>query len=248
MEALEDRLIVALDLPSVGAARAMVGRLGGQVRFYKIGMALFFDRDMHALIDELVGRGKRVFLDYKMYDIPATVRNGVAAVAARGASIVTVHGDPDIVAAAAEGARGTELLVFAITVLTSQDGAALQAMGYDRTVPELAALRARSAAEAGAHGLIASAADDPDTLRAVAGAPLLVATPGIRLPGGAVHDQVRTSTPEDAVARGADYLVMGRPILQAVDPGAVVREVMDGMARGAARRAQRGPSTATPAA
>ncbi len=248
MSVPEDRLIVALDLPSVGAARAMVGRLGDAVRFYKIGMALFFDRDMHALVDELVGRGKRVFLDYKMYDIPATVRNGVAAVAARGVDIVTVHGDPDIVAAAAEGARGTELRVFAVTVLTSQDDAALKAMGYDRTVAELAALRARSAAQAGAHGLIASGADDPDALRRLAGAPLLVATPGIRLAGGAAHDQVRTATPEDAVARGADYLVVGRPILQAADPVGAVHEVLGGMARGAARRAQRGPSTATPAA
>lgn len=240
-----DRLIVALDASSVAEARGLVTRLGDSVRFYKVGMWLFFDPAFHALVDELVAAGKRVFLDYKMYDIPETVRHGVAAVAARGARIVTVHGDPEIIAAAAEGARGTDLLVFAITVLTSQDDAALAAMGYGMAVPDLVALRARAAAKAGAHGLIASAADDPDHLRALAGAPLLVATPGIRMPGAAGDDQKRVATPEAAIARGADYLVVGRPITRAADPVAATRAVLASMARGAA---QRGANTTTPAA
>jgi orotidine-5'-phosphate decarboxylase len=239
-----DRLIVALDVPTVAEALALVTRLGDSVRFYKVGMWLFFDPAFHALIDELVATGKQVFLDYKMYDIPETVRRGVAAVARRGARIVTVHGDPEIIAAAADGAAGTDLLVFAITVLTSQDDAALLAMGYDRTVPELIALRARTAAVAGAHGLIASASDDPAALRLQAGAPLLVATPGIRLPGAAGDDQKRVATPEAAIAAGADYLVVGRPITRAADPAAAAALVLASMGRGY----RIGPNTAVPAA
>ncbi len=230
-----DRLIVALDVPSVEEARALVARLGDSVRFYKVGMWLFFDRAVHALIDELIAAGKQVFLDYKMYDIPETVRRGVAAVASRGVRIVTVHGDPEIVAAAAEGAGGTDLLVFAITVLTSQDDAALRAMGYDKTVPELVALRARTAAQAGARGLIASAADDPAALRRLAGPELLVATPGIRLAGSDAQDQKRVATPDVAIAGGADYLVVGRPITRAADPAAVARQVVALMTEGAVR-------------
>ena len=232
---LNDRLIVALDLAGIAEARALVARLGDGVRFYKVGMWLFFDREVSAFIDALVAAGKHVFLDYKIYDIPETVRRGVSAVAARGARIVTVHGDPEIVAAAVDGARGTDLMVFAVTVLTSQDDAALAAMGYRQSVAELVALRVGIAARAGAHGVIASAADDPAVLRRAAGAPLLVATPGIRLPGGAANDQKRVATPDDAVRRGADYLVVGRPITQAADPAAAAREVLRLMAEGARR-------------
>ena len=242
---LPHRLIVALDVPSVDDARALVDQLGSAVSFYKVGMWLLFDRRVHGFIDELLRAGKHVFLDYKMYDIPETVRRGVAAVAARGVGIVTVHGDPDILAAAVEGADGSNLLVFAITVLTSQNDAALAAMGYDLTVPELARLRARTAAAAGAHGLIASAVDEPDQLRAAAGAPLLIATPGIRLPGAPGDDQRRVATPAAAIARGADYLVVGRPIIRAEDPEAAARTVLTDMAEGAA---QRSAKTANPVA
>ena len=226
-------LIVALDVSTIGNARRLVACLGSDVAFYKIGMALFFDREFSVLVDDLVAAGKQVFLDYKMYDIPETVRRGVAAVAARGARIVTVHGDPEIVAAAVDGARGTDLLVFAVTVLTSQDDAALAAMGYEQTVPELVALRVGSAARAGAHGVIASAADDPGALKRLAGRALLVATPGIRLPGCPAHDQKRVMTPDAAVRAGADHLVVGRPITQAPDPAAAAREVLRLMAAGA---------------
>ncbi len=227
--AAADRLIVALDVPGVDEARALVAQLGDAVRFYKVGMWLLFAPGVDRLIDELVAGGKQVFLDYKMYDIPETVRHGVAAVARRGVRIVTVHGDPAIIAAAVEGARGSGLLVFAITVLTSQDDAALRAMGYDRTVTELAALRARAAADAGADGLIASAMDDLDGLRRAAGRRLLVATPGIRLPGGDAGDQRRVATPDEAVRRGADYLVVGRPVTRADDPRGVVGQLKASM-------------------
>lgn len=230
---MRDRLIVALDLPSVDEARHLVARLGDAVSTYKLGMWLLFDPGFNALVDELVKAGKHVFLDYKMYDIPETVRRGVASVAARGARIVTVHGDPEIIAAAVAGASGSGLLVFAVTVLTSQDDAALAAMGYRLTVPELVGIRAGIAARAGAQGIIASAADDPAALRKAAGAALLVATPGIRLPGGPVHDQKRTATPDAAIRRGADYLVVGRPITQAPDPVAAAHQVLSLMKDGA---------------
>lgn len=223
----DGRLIVALDVPDVAQARALVARLGDAVSFYKVGMWLLFEPEVQGFVGELVAGGKQVFLDYKMYDIPETVRRGVASVARRGVRMVTVHGDPEIVAAAVEGARGSGLMVFAITVLTSQDGASLRAMGYERSVAELVALRARTAAAAGAAGVIASASDDLGALKALG---LKVATPGIRLPGGDAQDQRRVATPDVAIARGADYLVVGRPITQAADPAAAARQVLALMA------------------
>ena len=236
-EQIDRRLIVALDVPEIDQARALVARLGHAVAFYKIGLWLFFRPGVDALIDELVGAGKQVFLDYKMYDIGETVRHGVAAAARRGVSIVTVHGDPDMLRAAVDGRGDSALRVFAITVLTSQDQAALEAMGYDRPLEEIIDLRVRHAAAAGCDGVIASAADDPDAIRARAGNPeLLVATPGIRLQGAAKHDQKRAATPDEAIARGADYLVVGRPITQAPDPQAAARQVIALMQQGWARR------------
>lgn len=236
---LQDRLIVALDVPEIAQARALVARLGDAVSFYKVGLWLLFDPGANGLIDELLAAGKQVFLDYKMYDIGETVRRGVAAAAKRGISIVTVHGDPDMLRAAIDGRGDSRLKVFAISVLTSQDDAALRAMGYDRPLQEIIDLRVRHAAEAGCDGVIASAADDPDALRARAGRPhLLVGTPGIRLPGGDRHDQKRAATPDAAIARGADYLIVGRPITQAADPAAAAREVIGSMEQGWATRSQ----------
>ena len=237
MTGLSERLIVALDVPTLEEARALVAKLGDAVSFYKIGMWLFFQRGVDALIDELTASGKHVFLDYKMYDIGETVRRGVAAAAARGVSIVTVHGDPDMLRAAVDGRGDSALQVFAISVLTSQDDAALKAMGYDRPLQEIVDLRVRAAAEAGCDGVIASAADDPDAIRRRAGrANLLVGTPGIRLAGAATHDQKRAATPDAAIERGADYLVVGRPITGAADPAAAAAEIIGLMQQGQARR------------
>ncbi len=236
------RLIVALDVPEVEPAQALVARLGESVSFYKVGLWLFFQRGADALIDELVAAGKQVFLDYKMYDIGETVRRGVEAVAKRGASIVTVHGDPDMLRAAVEGRGDSALRVFAISVLTSQDQAALQAMGYDRPLQEIVDLRVRAAAEAGCDGIIASAADDPDAIRRRSGrADLLVGTPGIRLAGADHHDQKRAATPDAAIERGADYIVVGRPITGAADPAAAAREIIGLMAQGWGRRSPAAP-------
>ena len=237
MSDISKRLIVALDVPTLDEARLLVARLGDSVSFYKIGMWLFFQRGVDGLIDELTAAGKQVFLDYKMYDIGETVRRGVAAAAARGVSIVTVHGDPDMLRAAVEGRGDSALRVFAISVLTSQDDAALRAMGYDRPLQEIIDLRVRAAAEAGCDGVIASAADDPDAIRARScRADLLVGTPGIRLAGADHHDQKRAATPDAAVERGADYLVVGRPITGAADPADAARTIIALMRQGQARR------------
>ena len=239
---MQDRLIVALDVPDLAHARRLVAQLGPSISFYKIGMWLFFERGVDALIDELIAAGKQVFLDYKMYDIGETVRRGVAAAAARGISIVTVHGDPDMLRAAVAGRGDSGLRVFAISVLTSQDDAALRAMGYDRPLQEIVDLRVRHAAEAGCDGVIASAADDPAGIRRRAGRPdLLVATPGIRLPGADHHDQKRAATPDAAMANGADYLVVGRPITSAADPAGAAAEIIALMEQGWARRAPAAP-------
>ena len=231
---------MALDVPSVADAQGLVARLDGVVSFFKIGMWLLYQPGVDALIDGLIARGKQVFLDCKMYDIGETVRHGVAAVARRGVSIVTVHGEPDMLRAAVEGRGDSALRVFAISVLTSVDDAALRSMGYDRPLQEVIGLRVRHAAEAGCDGVIASAADDPDALRLVAGRPgLLVGTPGIRLDGGDVHDQKRSATPDRAIERGADYLVVGRPITRATDPAEVAAAVVGLMERGLERRGGR---------
>lgn len=232
-----DRLIVALDVSDVDQARQLVARLGDAVSFYKVGMWLLYAPGVDRLLDELLAAGKQVFLDCKMYDIGETVRRGVAAVARRGISIVTVHGDPDMLRAAVDGRGDSKLRIFAISVLTSQDQSALQAMGYDRKLADIVDLRVRHAAEAGCDGVIASAADDPDAIRHRAGRPdLLVGTPGIRLAGADHHDQKRAATPDAAIERGADYIVVGRPITGAPDPAAAAQEILALMAQGAARR------------
>ena len=234
---INDRLIVALDLDDVDAARRLVDALGDSVSFYKVGMWLLFQPAAHVLIDELIASGRRVFLDYKMYDIGETVRHGVASVARRGATFVTVHGDPGILDAAVAGAAGTGLGILAVSVLTSLDDAALKAMGFAMGARELVPLRVRAAAMAGCAGVIASAADHPDALREASGNPkLLVVTPGIRMAEDSADDQRRTGTPADAIARGADYLVVGRPITRAAAPRDRALQIVDDMARGAQLR------------
>ena len=230
---MQDRLIVALDVEDVSAARRLVDTLGDAVVFYKLGMWLLFQPGTHALVDDLTGGGRQVFLDYKMYDIGETVRHGVASVARRGARFVTVHGDPGILEAAVAGAAGSGLGVLAVSVLTSLDDAALRAMGYAMDARALVALRVKAAAAARCAGVIASPADHPDALRESSGNPaLLVVTPGIRTADDPADDQRRTGTPADAIAQGADYIVVGRPITRAADPRGRALRIVDEMARG----------------
>ncbi len=232
---MQDRLIVALDVPTVADARRVVAELDGIVSFFKIGMWLFFQPGTDALIDELVAAGRRVFLDYKMYDIGETVKRGVASAAGRGITFVTVHGDRAIIEAAVAGRGGSALKVLAITVLTSMDDAALAEMGYRLTVDELVARRVRTALDCGCDGIIASAHDNPDRLRAASGDPaaarLLVVTPGVRMADGALHDHRRSADPATAIANGADYLVVGRPILEAADRLAAAQMIVHEMNR-----------------
>jgi orotidine-5'-phosphate decarboxylase len=236
-QAMADRLIVALDVPTIEAAGRLAQRLDGIVSFFKIGLWLLFAPGAERLIDGLIGQGRRIFLDAKMYDIGETVRQGVARAAERGVSLVTVHGDPEIMRAAVAGRGGSaRTKVFAISVLTSLDDTAVRAMGYAMPVADLVRLRVRQAVDCGCDGIVASAGDDPDAIRRMANAEhLLIATPGIREPGGAVDDHKRHATPAQAIARGADYLVVGRPITQADDPAAAARRLIADMELGRQR-------------
>lgn len=231
--AMIDRLIVALDVPTIAQARRLVEQLDGAASFYKIGLWLAFAPGVDGLLAELIGAGKRVFLDCKMYDIGQTVQEGVARAAERGVSLVTVHGEPGIMRAAVAGAAGSALQIFAVTVLTSLDDADLAAMGYRMGVAEMVQLRARQAAECGCAGIIASPHDHPDAIRRAIGAPaLLIATPGIRPAGDAMGDQKRVATPAQAIADGADYLVVGRPIIGKPDPATAARAIVAEMRAG----------------
>jgi orotidine-5'-phosphate decarboxylase len=227
---MTDRLIVALDVPRIDAAREMVARLDGVARFFKVGLWLAFAEGIDAFLAELLRGGKQVFLDCKMYDIDMTVEQGVARAAERGVSIVTVHGDDRMIEAAVRGKGKAPLQIFAVSVLTSLDDAAVARMGYRMSVAELMAHRAQAAAAAGCDGLIASAHDNPNELRKIAGSDrLLIATPGVRPKGSNTDDHARFATPAQAIKDGADYLVVGRPIVAAPDPAkaadAILREM-----------------------
>ena len=230
---MSDRLIVALDLPTIEEARDMAARLDGTVNFFKLGLWLIFAPGFDRFLAELVDGGRRVFLDAKMFDIGETVKQGVKRAAERGVSFVTVHGDGEIMQAAAEGRGGSALKVFAITVLTSLDERGLYDLGSSLGVEELIRRRVRRAVECGCDGIIASPHDNPDAMRAEAGAPrLLVATPGVRLAGAASDDHKRVGTPAQAIAAGADYLVVGRPIVKSADPARDALAIIADMKRG----------------
>jgi orotidine-5'-phosphate decarboxylase len=212
----------------------LADQLEGLVSFFKVGLWLLYATGAEKFVDELIASGKRIFLDAKMYDIGETVRQGVARAVERGVSLVTVHGDPDIMRAAVAGRAGSaRTKVFAISVLTSQNDSLLRQMGYALSVPDLIRLRVGQAVACGCDGIIASALDDPNAIRAAVGAEhLLIATPAIREPGAESHDQKRVATPAEAIARGADYLVVGRPITRAADPVAAAQRVLADMQRG----------------
>ncbi len=223
MEKPRDRLILALDVPSIVAAEAMVERLGDAVGFYKIGYQLAFAGGL-PLAENLVRTGKRVFLDLKLHDIGNTVARGVESVAKLGATFLTVHAYPQTMHAAVEARGMSGLRILAVTVLTSYDDADLAAAGYDFTVRELVAERASQACDIGVDGLVCSA-EEAAVLRPKVGALVLV-TPGIRPAGADAGDQKRVMTPAKAIAAGADYLVVGRPILAAPDPKAAAERIV----------------------
>jgi orotidine-5'-phosphate decarboxylase len=226
-----ERLIVALDVPSVAEAEAIVVRLGESVSFYKIGYQLAFAGGID-FAKVLAGAGKHIFLDLKLHDIGNTVAKGVESVAALGASFLTVHAYPQTMHAAVDARKGSPLRLLAVTVLTSYDDADLAAAGYDFTVPELVGERAAQARDVGIDGLVCSG-EEAAMLRPIVGAGMVLVTPGIRPAGAEAGDQKRTMTPMAAIAAGADHLVVGRPIVAATDPKAAAEAIIADIAKAA---------------
>ncbi len=211
-----ERLIMALDVPGVDAAKALVDALGDTVNFYKIGLELFMAGDYFALIQWLRGRGKKIFADLKFFDVPETVSRAVRALSRQGVNFATVHGNDAIMAAAAQ-AKG-ELKILAVTVLTSLDQGDLKDLGFECDVQRLVLSRARRALSLGCDGVISSGLEVP-LLRREADHSLLVISPGIRpVENRPSDDQKRVVTVEQAFRNGADYIVVGRPIRDAANP------------------------------
>jgi orotidine-5'-phosphate decarboxylase len=218
-----DRLIVALDFPEVAAADALVQRLGAGVTFYKIGLELAMSGGLD-LARRLSGDGKRVFLDMKLLDIENTVERATRAAAATGATFLTVHAqDGKTLRAAVAGRAGTDLRILGVTVLTNLDRTDLAEQGLAGAPADVVVRRAQLARAAGCEGVVASGLEAGLVRRAV-GPDVAIVTPGIRAPGGAAGDQARVATPQSAIATGADYLVVGRPITQAADPSRAAAE------------------------
>ncbi|HTS40021.1 MAG TPA: orotidine-5'-phosphate decarboxylase [Xanthobacteraceae bacterium] len=219
-----ERLILALDVSSVAEAETVIGKLGDSVSFYKIGYQLGFAGGL-ALAQKLSGAGKQVFIDFKLHDIGNTVAKGVESIARLGATFLTVHAYPQTMHAAVDARAGSSLRILAVTVLTSYDDADIAAAGYDFTVSELVAERAAQARDIGIDGLVCSAAEAKN-LRGIVGPRMVLVTPGIRPAGAGSDDQKRIMTPSAAIAAGADYLVVGRPILEARDPKAAAQAIV----------------------
>jgi orotidine-5'-phosphate decarboxylase len=213
-----DRLIVALDVPGVAAAEAMIARLGDSVTFYKIGYQLAYAGGL-SMARQLTGAGKKVFVDLKLHDIGNTVARGVESIATLGATFLTVHAYPQTMKAAVEARAGSNLKILAVTVLTSYDDGDLHAAGYRLGVSDLVETRARQAQAIGVDGLVCSP-EEAAALRKIVGHQMSLVTPGVRPAGASVGDQKRIMTPARAIAAGADYLVVGRPVVQAADPRA----------------------------
>jgi len=222
-----DRLIVALDLPSVKDADRMVERIGDAAAFYKVGYQLAFAGGL-SFVDSLIRAGKRVFLDMKLHDIENTVAKGVESVAKTGVTFLTVHAYPQTMKAAVAARNGSNLKVLAVTVLTSYDDIDLAEAGYATHVEALVARRAQQAQDIGIDGLVCSP-EEASPLRLAVGNSMLFVTPGVRPVGTDPGDQKRVATPALAIKAGADYLVVGRPITAAGDPRAaaeaIVREI-----------------------
>lgn len=223
-----ERLIVALDLPSVDQARAMVERIGEAGAFYKIGYQLAFAGGL-PFAEELIRAGKKVFLDLKLHDIGNTVEEGVRSVARLGASLLTVHAYPQTMRAALKGKAGSPLAILAVTVLTSYDDVDLADAGYDLGPAELVARRAAQARDLGIEGVVC-APTEAAAVRDLLGPDRLIVTPGVRPAGAAAGDQKRIMTPGDAIRCGATHLVVGRPITGATDPRAAAAAVADEIA------------------
>jgi orotidine-5'-phosphate decarboxylase len=222
------RLIVALDFPDAQRALTLVGQLEGATRWFKIGLELYI-AEGNALVAEVQRRGYSIFLDLKLHDIPNTVASAVHAASRLGVDMLTIHaaGGPDMLSAATEAAGKSERspALLAVTVLTSMDEAQLGATGVSGSPAQQVERLAKMALACGVQGLVCSP-NEVAGLRSEIGAKPLLVVPGIRPAGAAIGDQRRVATPASAVAAGASYLVVGRPITQAVDPGAAARAIL----------------------
>lgn len=219
-----DRVIVALDVPDIAAARAVVGTLGDRASFFKVGYELAFVGGL-AFAQDLAKGGKKVFLDLKLHDIPNTIEKGVGQIARMGMTFLTVHAYPQTLHAASKGAAGSGLGILGVSVMTSMDDADLARAGYGLGVQDLIARRARQIEEAGCAGIICSATDIA-TVRGAVGQALKVVTPGIRPAGSAMGDQKRVMTPGEAMRAGVDHMVIGRPISAASDAAGAMDAIL----------------------
>jgi orotidine-5'-phosphate decarboxylase len=217
-------IIVALDVESAAKARALVAKIGPRVNFYKIGLELYTAAGMET-VKQLLGEGKQVFLDLKMYDIPETVARAVALVALSGVRFLTVHAVMSVMRAAVAARAGSRLQILGVTVLTSFGPADIDDLGYGGTVASLVERRARKAVELGVDGLVASP-QEAAAVRRIVGPDTVIVTPGVRSAGVEAGDQKRVTTPLQAIRDGADYLVIGRQITRAADPAAEVDRIL----------------------
>jgi orotidine-5'-phosphate decarboxylase len=226
-------VIVALDLQSATEARALIAALGDSASFYKVGLELYTAAGMD-FVRELKAQGHRVFLDLKLYDIGETVKRATAQVARAGVDFLTIHGSHAVMRAAvegngSEGKAGERVRLLAVTVLTSFDESDLRQMGYPCSVTDLVALRVRNAMDAKVDGIVCSPVE-VSRVRAIAGPDAILVTPGVRSAGAASGDQKRVATPAEAIANGADYLVIGRQVTRAADPRGEMRRILEEIA------------------
>lgn len=223
----DPRVICALDVPTTDEARALVERIGDAVGFYKVGLQLFASGGMD-LARELKATGAQVFLDWKLHDIGATVEKATAVLAEAGCDLLTVHARPQVMAAAARGAAGSDLKILGVTVLTSLTDDDLKADDHSLDAAALVELRVQQAIEAGIHGVVSSP-HEAGRVRELALASgredFLIVTPGVRPVGAAMDDQARAATPASALQAGATHLVIGRPITAHADPRASAQAI-----------------------
>jgi orotidine-5'-phosphate decarboxylase len=219
----DERLIVALDVPSAAAALELVDRLESRVRFFKVGLQLFLSAGF-SICDALSARGCKVMLDLKFHDIPQTVGNAMSQLASHDIALATVHGYPQVVEAAAKAKGKTKVL--AVTVLTSLGQEELQQTGFAGSLADLVRLRAVTSLSAGADGIVCSPLEVA-LLRKNLGAKPLIATPGIRPLDSVRDDQTRTATPHAAIAAGANHIIVGRPVTKAADPAAAASGILN---------------------
>ncbi|KAA9385687.1 orotidine-5'-phosphate decarboxylase [Neorhizobium galegae] len=219
-----DRLIVGLDIPTIGEAEKMVSTLGDTVSFYKIGYQLVFAGGLEFARD-LVKDGKQVFLDMKLLDIDNTVAKGVENIVKMGMTMLTLHAYPKAMRAAVEAAKGSDLCLLAVTVLTSMDETDLVDAGYEYDPHTLVLRRSEQALAAGMGGIVCSA-EESAAVRKIVGPGMAIVTPGIRPAGSEAGDQKRVMTPSDALRAGSSHLVVGRPIVKAPDPKAAAQAIL----------------------